>query len=132
MAGEIKFVKTSSLKKGSYIVIDDAACSVVDIQISRPGKHGHAKARITAVGLIDGKKRETVTSDHEVPAPVIDKRNAQVLSISGDMANVMDVETYETFDLKIPEELQSDLVEGATVVYWQVMEDRVMKQIKTS
>ena len=45
-----------SLQKGSYIVLDNAACKVVDLQVSRPGKHGHAKVRLEAVGLIDEKK----------------------------------------------------------------------------
>jgi len=131
MAGEVKYVKTSGLKKGNYIIIDDVACSVVDIQISRPGKHGHAKARITGTGLLDGKKRVMVTGDHEVSAPVIDKRNAQVLSVSGNMANVMDVETYETFDMEVPEVLQGQISDGMTVVYWVVQDSRVMKQVKS-
>lgn len=130
MAGEIKYVKSGSLKKGNYIMIDEIACAVHDVQTSRPGKHGHAKHRITGIGLIDGKKRVTVTADHEVAAPVIEKRNAQVLSVSGNTANVMDVETYETFDVDVPEELQGQLYEGATALYWVVQDSRVLKQIK--
>jgi translation initiation factor 5A len=68
----------------------------------------------------------------EIEVPVIDKRNAQVLSISSDTAQVMDSDTYETFDLAVAEELKEDLKEGDTVVYWQILNDRVMKQIKTT
>jgi translation initiation factor 5A len=131
MAGDKKFVSTNSLKKGSYILIDDVASTVTDISISRPGKHGHAKANIMAVGMIDGKKRNMVTGDHEVEAPIIGKKNAQVLSVTGDHANVMESETFETFDIAIPEELQGKVSEGAVVVYWEIMYDKVMKQIKT-
>jgi translation initiation factor 5A len=53
-----------------------------------------------------------------------------VLSVSGDTANVMDAESYETFDLKIPEELKADVVEGAKVLYWIILGEKVMKQIK--
>ncbi|MGM5480255.1 MAG: translation initiation factor IF-5A [Nanobdellota archaeon] len=130
MAGDKKFVNVSSLKKGSYIIVDETASVVSDINISRPGKHGHAKANIMAVGMIDGKKRNMVTGDHQVEAPIIGKKNAQVLSVSGDMANVMDVESYETFDLPIPEDLQSEISEGSTVVYWEILEDKVIKQVK--
>ncbi len=129
--GETKHVALSSIKPGSYMLLDGVACRVTDIQISRPGKHGHAKARVTGVGLIDGKKRVIVTADHEVLVPVLDKRNASVLSISDDTANLMDSETYETFDLPIPEELKGQVVEGSTVVYWIIMEDKVIKQVKT-
>lgn len=131
MAGDKKHVSTSSLKKGSYILVDDIASTITDISISRPGKHGHAKANIMAVGMIDGRKRNMVTGDHEVEAPIIGKKNAQVLTVSGNMANVMDSESYETFDLAIPEELQGTVSEGSVVVYWEIMFDRVMKQVKS-
>ncbi|RJQ17072.1 translation initiation factor IF-5A [Candidatus Woesearchaeota archaeon] len=120
-----------TLQKGNYVVIDGIASVVTDTQTSRPGKHGHAKVRLEAVGIIDGKKRQVVLPGHDsVDAPIIEKKNAQVLSISGAMANVMDSETYETFDLKIPDELKDECVEGSTVVYWVILNDKVMKQIK--
>ena len=131
MTGEIKHVSTNSLKKGSYINVEGIASTLTDINISRPGKHGHAKANIMAVGMIDGRKRNMVTGDHEVEAPVIGKKNAQVLSITENSANVMDSETFETFDLIIPKELQGQVSEGNTVVYWEIMTDRVLKQVKS-
>ena len=130
MAGDKKFVNVSSLKKGSYIIVDEVASTVTDISISRPGKHGHAKANIMAEGLIDGKKRNMVTGDHQVEAPVIGKKNAQVLSVDGDMANVMDMETYESFDLPIPEDLKGQVQEGCTILYWEILDDKVIKQVK--
>jgi translation initiation factor 5A len=132
MGGEVKRKGAGSFVKGNYIVIDGAACVVSDIQISKPGKHGHSKVRLDAVGMIDGKKRQIVVPGHdELETPVIEKKNAQVLTISGDTASVMDSETYETFDLAIPEELKPEIKEGVTVVYWLILEDKVMKQIKT-
>ena len=129
--GEIKHKSVGSLQKGHYVVIDNVACSVTDVKTSRPGKHGHAKVNLTAAGLIDGKKRNIVMPGHDnIEVPVIGKKNAQVLSISGSTANVMDTETYETFDLKIPDELKDDLKENHVVVYWIILNDKVMKQIK--
>jgi len=126
-----KIQSVGSLQKGSYIVLEGAACRVVDMQVSRPGKHGHAKVRLTAVGLVDEKKRIVVMPGHDnVDVPIIEKKSAQVLSIHGDAANVMDSESYETFDLNIPEELKGEIAEGASVMYWVVLEDKVMKQIK--
>ena len=126
----IKQQSIGSLKKGSYIVIDDVACKVTDLSVSRPGKHGHAKVNLMAVGLIDGKKRNMVAPGHDsVDVPIIDKKNAQVLSISGNHANVMDMESYETFDMEIPDEMKDEVVEGCTVLYWQILDDKVMKQV---
>lgn len=130
--GERKLVEATQLKKGNYIIIDGVACRVVDTKYSKPGKHGHAKINLMAVGLLDDKKRNAVMPGHErVEVPIIEKKNAQVLSISGDVANVMDTETYEIFDLKIPEEMKSICVEGATILYWDVLGEKVMKQLKS-
>lgn len=129
---EIKQTSVGSLQKGSYVIIDGAACKVVDTQVSKPGKHGHAKVRVSAVGLLDDKKRVAVMPGHDnIDVPVIEKRSAQVLSITGAKANVMDVETYETFDMDVPEELKATCVEGCYVLYWVILDSKVMKQVKS-
>jgi len=126
-----KIVSVGSLQRGNYVVIEGVACKVTNTQTSRPGKHGHAKVRLEAVGLIDEKKKVIVAPGHDnIEVPIIEKKSAQVLSVQGDTANVMDSETYETFDLKIPEELKGQVVEGCTVLYWIILNDKVMKQVK--
>jgi len=130
--GEMKQQSVGSLQRGSYVVIDGVACKVSDTQISRPGKHGHAKVRMSAVGLLDGKKRVIVMPGHDnIDVPIIGKRTAQILSISGKVANVMDTETYETFDMDIPDELKATCVEGCNILYWVVLDSKVMKQVKS-
>ena len=126
-----KIVEISSLQKGSYVVIDGAPCRVTDMKISRPGKHGHAKVNLTGVGLIDDKKRNMVCPGHEnIESPIVEKKTAQVLSINGDNANVMDSASYETFDMQIPEELKAEVVEGCDIMYWDIMGTKVMKRVK--
>lgn len=128
---EKKLVSVGSLKKGDTIIIDGAACKVTDTATSRPGKHGHAKVNLMAVGLLDDKKRNLVMPGHDkVEAPIIDKRTAQVLAVSGNSASVMDGESFETFDLEIPEELAGQVKEGSEVLYWGLMGVKVMKQVK--
>lgn len=126
-----KSVSVSTLKKGNYVVIDGVASTVSDIQVSRPGKHGHAKIRLSAVGIIDGKKRVIVMPGHDhIDVPIVDKRQATVLSVHGETANVMDSESYETFDMAIPEEFKGQIVEGVTITFWDIMGDRMIKQVK--
>lgn len=128
---ESKLVSVGSLKKGDTIVIDGAACKITETSTSRPGKHGHAKVNMMAVGMLDGKKRNLVMPGHDkVEAPVVEKKNAQVLSIAGNIANVMDTENYETFDLEIPTELKDQVHEGSEVLYWILMGLKVIKQVK--
>ncbi|MBI2651446.1 translation initiation factor IF-5A [Candidatus Woesearchaeota archaeon] len=128
-----KVESVGSLQKGSYVIMDGVACRVVDVIVSKSGKHGHSKVRFTGMGIVDGKKRVVVMPGHDnVEVPIIEKRSAQVLSVHENAANVMDSETYETFDLAIPEELKGQVTEGANVLYWTILNDKVMKQIKGS
>ena len=128
-----KLVGANQILKGSFIVLGGVACRVVDVETSKPGKHGHSKVRISAVGLVDEKKRIEVMPGHDnVEVPMIEKKAAQVLSISGDKANVMDIETYETFDLEIPQELKGQAIEGCQVLYWTILDRKVMKQLRSA
>jgi len=128
---EKKLVSVGTLKKGDTIIIDGAPCKITDTATSRPGKHGHAKVNMMAVGILDGKKRNLVMPGHDrVEAPIIEKKSAQVLSVAGNTAKVMDTETYETEDMEIPEELQGQVKEGVEVLYWIIMGAKIIKQVK--
>src|SRR2546422_4264565 len=108
------------LKVNRYIVIDDEPCRIISIQTSKPGKHGEAKARLEVVGLFDGQKRSIVHPvTHKVRVPIIDKRKAQVLSTHANVAQLMDMQSYETFDLPIPEEMRAEIQPGGEVMYME-------------
>ena len=128
-----KTISANNVQKGTSIILEGVPCKVVDVEISKPGKHGHSKVRISAVGLIDEKKRIVVMPGHDnIEVPIIEKRTAQVLSLHGNSANVMDSETYETFDLKIPEEFKDQVFEGSSVLYWTILDEKIIKQVKGS
>ena len=92
------------LRKGSFVIIDDVPCKVDDVSVTKSGKHGHAKARVDAIGLLDGRRRSLVkTADENVDVPIILKKKAQVLSISGDRVQLMDTSDYSMLELDIPE-----------------------------
>ena len=127
---DVKIVAANSIKKGSMILIDNNPCRVVDVSFSKPGKHGAAKIRATAIGILDNKKRDVVLPAHDkVEVPIIEKKVAQVLSVHDNIANVMDNETYESFDLEIPDELKDKVSSGVNVYYWTVIGKRVMRDI---
>lgn len=121
----------TSLKPGRYVIFDGKACVVRSVQISKPGKHGHAKCRVEAITVIGDQKIIKVIPGHDnVEVPIIEKETAQVMSINADIATVMDMKTYETFELPIPEELKKEIKEGSQVLYWTMMGQKVMKQVK--
>ena len=106
------------LKVNRYIIIDDEPCKIVSITTSKPGKHGEAKARIEAIGVFDEQKRSVVHPvRHKVQVPIIDKRTAQVVALMGDQVQLMDMETYETFEMNIPEDLRGQLNAGEEIQY---------------
>jgi translation initiation factor 5A len=115
-----------SLKVGSYIVIDGEPCRIVSYDHSKPGKHGSAKARVAAIGVFDGSKHSLVSPvSSNVEVPLIDKRNGQVISISGKTLQIMDLETFEVFETSsIEDEMRDKLVQGGEVEYWKVL-DRI-------
>jgi len=134
VVGELsKPVDLGSIKVGSYIIIDGEPCKVVEYDKSKPGKHGSAKARVVGIGLFDGSKRSLVSPvDAMVEVPIIEKRSAQVISISGDNVQLMDLENYEVFEAKMPieEEVKTKLNTGVEVEYWRVLGRNKIVRVK--
>ncbi len=111
-----------TLKVGRYMIIDEEPCKIMSISTSKPGKHGEAKARIEAIGIFDGQKRSVVHPvKHKVQVPIIDKRSAQIVALMGENVQLMDLETYETFEMKIPDEFKDQLQPGSEVLYLEAL-----------
>ncbi|MFP3278262.1 MAG: translation initiation factor IF-5A [Candidatus Micrarchaeota archaeon] len=130
MASEIMYIPVKDVKEGRFILIDNVPCKVVEIETSAPGKHGSAKVRITAIGIFDGQKRTLLKpSSADVEAPVIVKKRAQVVSIIGNTAQLMDLESYETYELPIPQELMQSIKPGAEVEVIESMDQRAISRV---
>ncbi|HKV90574.1 MAG TPA: translation initiation factor IF-5A [Thermoplasmata archaeon] len=113
------------LKEGRYMMIDEEPCRILSIQMSKPGKHGEAKARIDARGLFDDAKRSVVFPvTHKVQVPLIGKKNAQVLSLTDAEVQLMDLENYQTFSLPIDADMKGQLTPGSEVQYLDAMGKR--------
>jgi len=118
-----QLAEVRTLRVNRYMIVDEEPCKIMSISTSKPGKHGEAKARIDAVGIFDGQKRSVVHPvKHKVHVPIIDKRNAQVLSLMGeDTVQLMDLETYETFEMPIPDEYKGKLAPGNEIMYLEAL-----------
>ena len=118
-----ELTEVRTLKVNRYMIIDDEPCKIVSITTSKPGKHGEAKARIEAIGIFNGQKRSVVhPMKHKIHVPIIDKRNAQILSLMGeDTVQLMDLDTYETFEMQIPNEYKGKLEPGAEINYLEAL-----------
>ncbi|MFB6269818.1 MAG: translation initiation factor IF-5A [Halobacterium sp.] len=95
------------LQEGNYVMIEDTPCKINAYSTAKPGKHGSAKARIEAEGVFDEKKRSlSQPVDQKIWIPIIERKQGQVVSIESEtVAQVMDLDTYETVTMQIPEDL---------------------------
>jgi translation initiation factor 5A len=129
-----KPVDVGSLKIGQYIVLENEPCKIVEYEHSKPGKHGAAKARIVAIGVFTNQKRNVISPvDGRLDVPLIEKKTGQVISVTGEMVQLMDMETYVTFETPFPdeEELRGKLSSGQEVEYWQMLGRNKIVRIKS-
>jgi translation initiation factor 5A len=118
------------LKVGKYVVIDNVPCRVVELDVSKPGKHGAAKMRVTGIGIFNGEKKVLlIPADAEVVIPVIKKTTGQIISVVGETAQIMNKETYEVFEVPVPEELKDKIQEGKEVEVIEAMGQRAISMV---
>ncbi len=125
----LKVITAHDAKPGATVIINGEACIVRSNDISKSGKHGASKCRIEAIGVIDGKKRVIACPGHErMEVPMVERKKAQVLSINGNIASVMDLESFETFDIPMVEDIVGQINPEDQVEYFIV--DEKQKIIK--
>jgi translation initiation factor 5A len=126
----LKIINATEAKVGTNITLDNGVYTVKKIDISKTGKHGHAKCRIEAVGMIDGNKKIIVIPGHErLSIPLVKKSKAQILSKANNRASVMDLETFETIEIDCPEEDVFDsLEENGNCEYWDIEGVKIIKR----
>ncbi|MCJ7444574.1 MAG: translation initiation factor IF-5A [Methanotrichaceae archaeon] len=115
-------VEVRELKEGRYVIIDDEPCIIKGISHSKPGKHGAAKARVDVIGIFDNQKRSMVSPvTNKIYVPTVERRSGQVLSISENTVQLMDLSTYTTIEVPITAEDKPKLEEGKEVQYLSVL-----------
>lgn len=124
---EKKFVKVGQLRDGNYVLVDGFVCQIKGIEKSKPGKHGSAKARVTASGVFDNVKRTLLKSTgDEAEIPIVKRSNAQVSAVMGDNLSLMDISSFAIIEAPKPKELS--LKPGDEIEYIQV--DQSIKVIR--
>ena len=111
--GDIK-----KIRPGSYILHKDEPYIVKLNQIVVTGTHSHAKNKLELEGLFSGKKDRLVLSPHEKLEELeIIKKLGQLISKTNDKIQIMDMNTYETLDAEVDEEMNEELTEGNQVTF---------------
>ena len=126
------FSTIGELKPGRYVIIDEHPCKVVGMSKSKPGKHGAAKINLDAISVFDGSKHMLMKpSDGDVEVPIIERKRAQVVSVSGGSAQLMDLASFETFEVSITEEMSADVEAGRDIQYMEVMGKKLLLRVES-
>lgn len=85
------------------MMIKGHPCKVLNISVSKTGKHGHAKCNFTATDIFTGKKYEDmIPSTHGTTVPVVNKSEWEIIDIDGDEITLMDEAGNQKTDLNLP------------------------------
>ena len=126
----LKIINATEVKTGTNIIVDGMPCTIKSIDISKTGKHGHAKCRIEAIGMFNGQKKVFVVPGHErLEVPLVNKNKAQVLSKINGKVNLMDLENFETLEVACPDtEVFEQLEENGNCEYWDIEGEKIVKR----
>lgn len=132
---DTKPVKASQLKVGTHMIYEDEVYVVKSVEKSKAGKHGHAKSRVGVENIITGAKKSLVfPGDDKLKSPIINKATAQVLAVNPDSIQLMDNESFETYETNVPDyaEIGGELASGDNVDVWMFMGKRIIKRKRGS
>ena len=126
----LKIINATEARVGTNILLEGEPYIIKKIDISKTGKHGHAKARIEAVSIINGQKKVFVIPGHDrLEIPLVNKRKGQVLSKNDGKASVMDLESFETIEVPCPDkEVFKEIEANSNVEYWDIEGKKIIKR----
>jgi len=114
-----------------YMMIKGNPCKVLNISVSKTGKHGHAKCNFVATDIFTGKKYEDmIPSTHGTTVPVVNKSEWEIIDIEGDELTLMDEGGNQKTDLNLPTfpETLADDIRNA----WNGGENSVMVTVQSA
>ena len=114
------------------MMIKGKPCKVLNISVSKTGKHGHAKCNFTAVDIFTGKKLEDmIPSTHGTTVPIVKKTEWEIIDIAEDgELTLMDEAGNQKTDLNLPtypEEMAEEIRSA-----WDGGENSVMVSVQAA
>ncbi len=104
-ASETFPLPVNDLKVGGYAMLKNFPCRIVDIAISKTGKHGHAKAAITGLDIFTSKKYEEVyPTSHTIQSFTPKKLIYQLVNLEENQLTLIDDNNNTREDLDLPED----------------------------
>ncbi len=124
-----KIINATEARVGTNLILEGEFYTVKKMDVSKTGKHGHAKCRIEAENMVSGNKKVFVTPGHDrFEVPMVNKNKGQVLSVSENNASIMDLDSFETIEVSVPSELHGQIGINDNVEYWNVEGTLILKR----
>jgi len=82
--------------------------------------------------VFDSVRRSLVSPvDSDVEVPVIEKKSGQIISLTDNNLQIMDLETFEVFETSaVDEDAKAKIKQGAEVEYWKVLGKTKVVRVK--
>ncbi|MDP3966327.1 MAG: translation initiation factor IF-5A [archaeon] len=125
----LKIINATEARVGTNLTLEGEFYTVKKMDVSKTGKHGHAKCRIEAENMVSGSKKVFVVPGHErFEVPLVKKNKGQILSVNEEKASIMDLESFETIEVSIPSELKKEIEINDNVEYWDIEGTLILKR----
>lgn len=97
--------QASSIRKGSYAMLKNQPCKVLDVTTAKPGKHGHAKCSFRGKHIFTGATIEDVhPSSHNMDVPIVRRTEYDAMLVTEDgFLSLLTEDGEEKNDIKCPE-----------------------------
>jgi len=102
-------MQAGALRKGGHAILKGHPCKIMEISISKTGKHGHAKAAIVGIDIFTNKKYEDMCpTSHNMEVPNVSRSEYQLIDCDADAGTVsVLLEGGDTKDdLNLPTDVQ--------------------------
>ena len=96
-------MQAGNLKKGGYAILKGFPCKISEINISKAGKHGHAKAALVGNDIFTDKKYEDqCPTSHNMEVPNVSRKEYMLIDINEEnFCTIMDEKNDTREDLKL-------------------------------
>jgi len=109
-ASDVRPTKCSSLRQGTYVLLQSHPCKITAMSTSKTGKHGHAKVHLVGTDIFTDKKYEELcVSTHNMDVPEVKRSDYQVIDIEEDgTVSYLDTNGESQNNLVLPDLCESD------------------------
>jgi len=107
------------LKKGEFILINNAIFKITRKEVVAVGTHSHSKTKIYVVPIEGGGEKNFIYNHQDrVEVPEIENRVGQIISVGENSLTVMDTKTYETLEVLSNREILEKAEEGKILFFF--------------